>query len=69
MASMLIFSLDCNKYMLELIYNNSIQFGMGFQTHKLIVNGEMVLELATKNEKDVPLVVIDVGPWIYSTIF
>lgn len=54
MVGKLIFSLDL--YVNELIYNNCIQFEMGFKTLNVLVNGVSLADVIAEGEVDTPLV-------------
>ncbi|KAH0452683.1 hypothetical protein IEQ34_019982 [Dendrobium chrysotoxum] len=50
MAGKLLFSVDRDLQVEELIHSSAIQFGMGFKTLKLSVNGGTIINLAAEGE-------------------
>ncbi|KAH0461557.1 hypothetical protein IEQ34_009132 [Dendrobium chrysotoxum] len=60
MAGKLLFSVDRDLQVEELIHSSAIQFGMGFKTLKLSVNGGTIINLAAEGENG-PVVELAVG--------
>ncbi|KAH0465931.1 hypothetical protein IEQ34_006034 [Dendrobium chrysotoxum] len=60
MAGKLLFSVDRDLQVEELIHSSAIQFGMGFKTLKLSVNGGTIINLAAEG-KNGPVVELAVG--------
>ncbi|KAH0455321.1 hypothetical protein IEQ34_015353 [Dendrobium chrysotoxum] len=60
MAGKLLFSIDQDLQVEELIHSSAIQFGMGFKTLKLSVNGGTIINLAADGENG-PVVELAVG--------
>ncbi|KAH0450306.1 hypothetical protein IEQ34_020998 [Dendrobium chrysotoxum] len=50
MDGKLLFSIDRDLQVLELIHSSAIQFGMGFKTLKLLVNGGTIINLDAEGE-------------------
>ncbi|KAH0453639.1 hypothetical protein IEQ34_017963 [Dendrobium chrysotoxum] len=50
MAGKLLFSIDRDLQVEELIHSSAIQFGMGFKTLKLSVNGGIIINLTAEGE-------------------
>ncbi|KAL0912000.1 hypothetical protein M5K25_017941 [Dendrobium thyrsiflorum] len=68
MAGKLIFSLDRNLTIEEIICGGSIQFGVEFQNFKLSIDGEELINLSAIIHKDSPLVEITLGLGVDSPI-
>ncbi|KAH0466828.1 hypothetical protein IEQ34_004066 [Dendrobium chrysotoxum] len=60
MAGKLLFSIDRALQVEELIHSNVVQFGMGFKTLKLFVNGGTIINLAAEGENS-PVIELAVG--------
>ncbi|PKU82734.1 hypothetical protein MA16_Dca020313 [Dendrobium catenatum] len=61
MAGKLLFSMDRDLMVEELIYEKSIQFGIGFKSLRLVMNGNTFMDLIVEGKKDVPLVQLAIG--------
>ncbi|PKU68492.1 hypothetical protein MA16_Dca020029 [Dendrobium catenatum] len=56
-----LFSMDRDLLIEELIYENLIQFGVGFKSLRLVMNKNILVDLAVKGEKDAPVVQLAIG--------
>ncbi|KAH0462955.1 hypothetical protein IEQ34_007537 [Dendrobium chrysotoxum] len=61
MARKLLFSVDRELHVEELIHNRKIQFGMGFKSLKLSVTSGTIINLVAEDNKDAPMVEIVIG--------
>ncbi|KAH0465715.1 hypothetical protein IEQ34_005818 [Dendrobium chrysotoxum] len=61
MARKLLFSVDRDLYVEELIHSSIIQFKMGFKSLRLSVNGGTIINLAVEGDKNGPEVKLAVG--------
>ncbi|KAI0508229.1 hypothetical protein KFK09_014364 [Dendrobium nobile] len=61
MAGKLVFSLNRDVPVEEILSGNSIQYEMEFQDLKISVNGERILDMSASIQKDFPLVEVTLG--------